>query len=185
MNEEITKDESIVDLSQMTREELEAYAQKQAKAYTDQRGLNDKLKSKIKEEPVVEEPKEEALVVEPAPVEDTKLSLDEQYEIASLSKDFSIDEIKEGKQFVGTAFGNTLSDVLYSTGFQAHIKTKREKSKSESMISDEPIVINTFESKAMFIKKMEANPDLLVEGTDDYNKYIQLKAEQEVAKGFK
>lgn len=180
--------EKDIDLSTMTREEIEDYALKQAKAYNDQRGLNDKLKSKLKEVETtkVEEPKEETKppVVTPDTEKPKEVSLDEQYEIASLSSNFSLEEIREAKSFVGTSFGATLTEVANSSGFLAHINTKRELSKSDSMISSEPLKIEKFQTTNQFIQDVESGVIDITVDKEAYKKYVEIKAEQKSKAGY-
>jgi len=174
-----------VDLTAMTREELEEYAAKNAKAFGDQKKLVSKLKSKptpVEPEPAAEPVVEPVITPEPAAAEPA--SLDDQYVIANLSKQFSLEEIKEGQSFIGTSFGTTLEEVAANPGFLAHINAKRELSKSDDMIDDSPIEIETFQSKESFVKDVESGKIDLQDDPKSREKYIGIKAEQEAAKGF-
>lgn len=188
--------DTAIDLSQMTREEVEAFAVKQAeeaakneKAYKDQKGLNDKLKSKLKDSEVTEttsitDNPVDNPTINPEKTTKEAPSLDEQYVIASLSKQFSLEEIKEAQSFVGTSFGTTLSDVAVNPGFLAHINAKRELTKSDSMIDDKPIHIETYQSKEEFVKDVESGNIDITQDLKSYEKYVAIKAKQESDKNF-
>lgn len=181
--------EQTVDLSQMTRDEVEAFALKNAKAYEDQRKYNEKLKGKIKptddpEETPAKESTSKAEVIDPVKAPDSTASLDEQYMIASLSNKFSLEEIREAKTFIGTSFGTTLSDVTANPGFLAHINTKRELTKSDSMMNDETLHIETFQSKESFVRDVEAGNIDITADKEAREKYIQIKAKEEADKNF-
>lgn len=185
----ITNDDSVVDLSQMSREEVEAYAIKNAKAFNDQKGLNAKLKSKVKETTDVEPAPVEASTADtpdiaPEPETAPTTSLDEQYVIADLSKRFSLEEIKEAQSFVGTSFGVSLSDVASNPGFLAHVNASRELTKSDSMMNDDPIHIDTFQSKEQFVRDVESGDVDLTADPEARAKYIEIKAKQEADKHF-
>jgi len=175
--------EGTVDLSQMDREQLEAYAIKQAKAYADQKGRAEKLKAKL-DTPVekTEVEKVETVSIAPEVAETKNTPLDTQYEIAQLSSKFSLEEIKEAQSLIGTPFGKSLSEVSVNPGFLAHINAKRELTKSDSMISNNPIVIDSFQSKKGFVQEVElGNIDITVD-KEAYKKYVQIKAEEQAGK---
>ena len=187
LEDTINDSSNAVDLTQMTREEVEAFALKNVKAYNDQKGLNDKLKSKVKETEEVIEPAKVATpdhVITPVPVVKEKSSLDEQYEIANLSKTFSLEEIKEGQSFVGTSFGKSISEVATNPGFLAHINSKRELNKSDSMIGNNLPVIETYQSKEEFVRGVESGKIDITADPAARSKYIAIKAKAEADRNF-
>lgn len=124
-------------LSEMSPEELQEFALKEAKARKDQEGFNQKLKAEIeaKKEPEVkeEEPKLDPVV----PVTST-INGPDPYAVAALvAKGYSKQEIEAANSLVGTSFGGDVLAVAESAGFQAQLNKDREVSKSSEMqISD-------------------------------------------------
>lgn len=134
--------------------------------------------------PTTPEPKEPTPVVDPADTATPKPSLDEQYEISQLSSKFSLEEIKEAKSLTGTSFGNTTSEVTENPGFLAHINAKRELNKSDSMINDNPIHIDTYQSKQAFKQEVESGNIDLTTNPEARAKYVDMMAQEMSDKNF-
>ena len=119
----------------------------------------------------------------PTPEQTQVSSLDDQYEIANLAKTLSLDEIKKAQSFVGTDFGQDLSAVANSDGFKTFIKSQREVTKSDNMISDDLVNIQTFQSKDQFVVEFEAG-NLDLSDPEVRAKYIDIKSDEEVKLGY-
>jgi len=183
--EDTQNDDSVINLPEMSREELEAYALKNAKAFNDQKGLNAKLKAKAEAPaPTFEAASTAAADIDPVQPEPQTASLDEQYVIASLSSSFSLEEIKEAKSFIGTTFGSNLSEVSSNSGFLAHIAAKRELTKSDTMMNDSTLNIETFQSTGQFILDVEAGNIDITADPKAREKYLDIKAKEEADRNF-
>lgn len=120
--------------SEMSREELEALVLKKDKAYNDQKGRAEKLKQELDTNKVVTKPVEKTVELpKEAPVVVKSSNEDDMYSVATLvSQGYNKEEIALAKKLVG-AFGNNLSEVTASAGFQAQLNTTREMTKSSEM----------------------------------------------------
>ena len=150
--ETITAEEKKADVTtELTSEQISAKL-KELEGFN-ARLLQENKELKGSKEPVTPEPVKD--IAKPTTTNNPDLSLRDISEISKLAAMHSIEDLEFGKQFIGTSFGKTLSEVMGSAGIKAHLELKKEKANSTDVMDIQDISIAPIETKNSIIRDIK------------------------------